>query len=145
MSMLTLRGLATAAFLVSFLTLAAQAESCKPNWLVVSEGGNRSLSSKYILQGTVGQTTGTELKSISVIDRQGFWQDFFFCGDPNGDGLINISDAVLLVCFIFADCVLQPYGAGDANCDGVVNVSDVVYLISYIFADGPPPCAGCPC
>jgi hypothetical protein len=70
------------------------------------------------------------------------------CGDANGDAVINISDAVYLIAYIFAggaapgDCGYA-FGKGDANGDGVVNISDAVYLIAYIFAGGAVPhCQG---
>lgn len=64
-------------------------------------------------------------------------------GDADGDGLVNISDAVYLIQYIFAGGPIpQPVlEAGDADCDGLVNISDAVYLIQYIFAGGPAPCA----
>jgi len=68
----------------------------------------------------------------------------YVCGDANGDGTVNISDAVYLIAYIFAGGTppLSLRG-GDASCDGTVNVSDAVYLIAYIFASGPEPCAKC--
>ncbi len=66
----------------------------------------------------------------------------YLCGDGNGDGTVNISDAVFLIAYIFAGgSTPDPLAAGDANCNGAVNISDAVYLIAYIFAGGPQPCA----
>lgn len=65
----------------------------------------------------------------------------FTCGDANHDGLVNVSDAVRIVGYIFSgQPAPSPYSAGDCNCDGVVNITDAVYLIAYIFAGGPGPC-----
>ena len=65
----------------------------------------------------------------------------YICGDANADGIVNISDAVYLVTYIFSGGPAPvPLLSGDANCDGVVNISDAVYLISYIFGGGPAPC-----
>ncbi len=67
------------------------------------------------------------------------------CGDANGDGNLNISDAVYLIAYIFAGgtapgaCAGYANGRGDANGDGTINVSDAVYLISFIFSHGPDP------
>ncbi len=62
-------------------------------------------------------------------------------GDCNGDCLINISDAVYLIQYIFAggDPPL-PEQSCDVNCSGLVNISDAVFIISYIFGGGPEPC-----
>lgn len=72
-------------------------------------------------------------------------QTWSFCaflrGDTNGDGEINILDAVFLVNYVFkSGPPPEPIQTGDANCDGNVDVVDVVYLINYIFKSGPPPC-----
>ena len=68
----------------------------------------------------------------------------YVCGDANGDGTVNISDAVYLIAYIFSGGPApNPLAAGDANCSGSVNISDAVYLIAYIFSGGPQPCAGC--
>ncbi len=65
----------------------------------------------------------------------------FLSGDADNNGVITISDAVLLINFIFsggsAPC---PIRNGDADCSGAVTISDAVYLINYIFAGGPGPC-----
>ena len=67
------------------------------------------------------------------------------CGDANGDGTANITDAVFLITYIFGGGPApDPYELGDTNCDATVNISDAVYLIQYIFAGGPAPCENCP-
>ncbi len=65
-------------------------------------------------------------------------------GDANGDGALDISDAVYLIQYIFAGGPAPtPYAvcSGDANCDGSVDISDAVYLIQYIFSGGAAPCS----
>lgn len=65
-------------------------------------------------------------------------------GDANGDGSIDISDAIYIIGYIFGSGPAPvPYLAGDANCDGSVDITDAVFLISYIFSGGAAPCAGC--
>ncbi len=62
-------------------------------------------------------------------------------GDCNGDGDINVSDAIVIINYIFiGGDPPDPFIMGDPNCDDAVNVSDAVYLINYIFIGGPPPC-----
>jgi hypothetical protein len=68
----------------------------------------------------------------------------YMAGDPDGNSIVNISDAVYLISYIFGGGPApEPLGAGDADCNGIVNISDAVYLISYIFGGGPEPC-DCP-
>jgi hypothetical protein len=65
-------------------------------------------------------------------------------GDANGDGSIDISDAVSLIMYIFSGGQIpNPVAAADANCDGAVDISDAVFLIAYIFSGGAAPCEGC--
>ncbi len=64
----------------------------------------------------------------------------YVTGDANGDSVVNITDAVYLIQYIFAGGPEPvPLVSGDANCDGTVNITDAVYLINYIFGGGPPP------
>jgi hypothetical protein len=68
----------------------------------------------------------------------------YICGDADGNDIINVSDAVYLLGFIFAGGPSpEPLLAGDVDCNEIVSVSDAVYLIAFIFAGGPEPCAEC--
>ncbi|MCK5125094.1 MAG: hypothetical protein KAR42_02460 [candidate division Zixibacteria bacterium] len=67
------------------------------------------------------------------------------CGDANGDGTVNVGDAVFIINYAFkGGPAPNPLVDGDANCDGSCNVGDAVYLINYAFKGGPAPCANCP-
>lgn len=71
-------------------------------------------------------------------------QCIFRCGDADGSGSVDISDAVYLIAYIFqGGPTPNPVLAGDADCSQSVDISDAVYLISYIFGGGPAPCAAC--
>jgi hypothetical protein len=64
----------------------------------------------------------------------------YLTGDPNHDGIIDISDVVYLVNYLFIHGPQpNPLESGDATCEGTVDVSDVIYLINYLFIGGPPP------
>ncbi len=68
------------------------------------------------------------------------------CGDANGDGVINVSDAVFVINYVFIPGSPEPDPVciADANGDGTINVSDAVYLINYVFIPGsPPPVTDC--
>ncbi len=67
------------------------------------------------------------------------------CGDADDNGIVNISDAVFLIAYIFGGGnTPDPLEQADSDCNGIVNVSDAVYLIAYIFGGGAPPCYACP-
>jgi len=64
-----------------------------------------------------------------------------FCGDANADLVVNISDAVHIISYIFAGgeppALLE---SGDADCSGSISISDAVMIIRYIFVGGNAPC-----
>jgi hypothetical protein len=65
----------------------------------------------------------------------------FICGDASGDEIVNVSDAVYIINYIFAGGdPPDPLESADVNCDGEVNVSDAVYIINFIFSGGFDPC-----
>jgi len=65
----------------------------------------------------------------------------YICGDANGDGEFNITDAVWVLNFIFLEGFSPiPLWSGETNCDGDINISDVVWMINYIFLGGHAPC-----
>jgi subtilisin-like proprotein convertase family protein len=71
-------------------------------------------------------------------------QEIFRRGDVNGDGGVNIADAVRLLNSLFVSGTPQPecYDSADINDDGSVNVADAVFLLSALFVSGsatPPP------
>jgi immune inhibitor A len=68
----------------------------------------------------------------------------FTCGDANGDGDVNVGDAVFLIAYVFSGGPPpDPVCEGDANGDGDTNVGDAVFLIAYVFSGGLPPEEGC--
>ena len=61
-------------------------------------------------------------------------------GDPNEDGVLDISDPVFILLYLFTGraqpgCVRR----ADANDDDVVSLSDSIHLLTYLFLDGPRP------
>ncbi len=65
-------------------------------------------------------------------------------GDANGDGSVNVGDAVFLINFVFKQGPApDPLLSGDANCDASANVGDAVYIINFVFKGGPAPGTEC--
>jgi hypothetical protein len=84
-----------------------------------------------VVEAAIDDFSITTFECISFVD-----------GDADGDGDVNVADAVFLINYIFKDGPApDPLEAGDANCDGEVNIGDAVFLIDYIFKGGPEP--GC--
>ena len=55
--------------------------------------------------------------------------EFALLGDVNGDGIVNVSDVIVLVNVILAT---ENYENCDINGDGTINVSDVTELVNQI-------------
>lgn len=143
--------------LASMLILFAIAETSAErssgediDWQVVSSGGTEGSSASYNVAGTLGQTATGPGGSATYGINQGYWQDFgggggpdYVCGDADGNGIVEISDAVHLINYIFVpgSPAPDPLAAGDADCNTIVEITDAVYLISYVFVPGSaPPC-----
>jgi hypothetical protein len=119
------------------------------DWQVVSNGGTEGSSTNYGLRGTAGQPGVDQGTSTNYKLKHGFWQISSTgggpcqgrCGDANNDGSVNVSDAVLIINYVFiGGSEPQPVLAcGDANTDASVNVSDAVSIINYVFIGGGAP------
>lgn len=115
-------------------------------------GTGLTLSATGLLSGTPN-SVGTINFTAAVVDIAGsrderpfslLVKESYVCGDADHDQLVNVSDAVFLVAYIFAaGPAPTPLAAGDPDCNGLVNVSDVVYLIAYVFTGSPAPCQSC--
>jgi hypothetical protein len=86
----------------------------------------------------VGISLATPNRSLSA----GYiWGAFVLHGDATADGVIDASDVVYLLNYLFVHGPEPiPLEAGDVNCDGIVDASDLVSLLNYLFAHGPQPC-----
>jgi hypothetical protein len=70
----------------------------------------------------------------------------FLRGDVNGDGSLNITDAVRTLLGLFGGLPLPCERAADANDDGSINLTDVLEVLQYLFRFGeplPPPFPAC--
>ena len=65
----------------------------------------------------------------------------FIRGDANGDGSIDISDAIFILLYITGQNDPACMDALDSNDEGSINVVDAIYLFGYFFlgTDSPPP------
>jgi hypothetical protein len=66
-------------------------------------------------------------------------------GDVNESGVINSSDIIYMVNYLFKTGP-EPAplaAAGDVNCDSAETSADVIYLVNHVFKGGPAPCDVC--
>ena len=69
----------------------------------------------------------------------------FIPGDANFDGLVNITDMVYMIQYIFnSGPQPQPViSSGDFDGDCLISITDAVYGINYVFEGGSAPVPGC--
>jgi plastocyanin len=61
----------------------------------------------------------------------------FVRGDSSGEGVVDISDAVAILGFLFLGGTIRPCAdALDANDDGIVNIGDPVFILNFLFTGG---------
>jgi hypothetical protein len=119
------------------------AEGEEVNWSVMAGGGGTVTAGDFVIASTIGQPSAGTATAGDLTIHAGYWQDFgsgYLCGDADGSGRINISDAVFIVAYIFGGPAPEPLLAADTNCSGSVNISDVVFLVGYIFGYNGAPC-----
>lgn len=63
---------------------------------------------------------------------------FFLRGDSNGDGSVNIADAIRSLGYLFGSETLSCFEAADGNDDGQLNVADPIYMLAWMFTGGSP-------
>ncbi len=68
----------------------------------------------------------------------GFVAAPFVRGDINGDGGVDIGDAVTGLGILFTGTATTCFDALDTNDDGGADIGDPVYLLSNLFSMGPP-------
>jgi hypothetical protein len=86
--------------------------------------------------------TGSTLDLAFVITSTG---PSVLCGDANNDGIVDLSDAIWLLNYLFKSGPPPiPYMCvGDVNNDDLVVVGDAIYILNYLFKGGPPPDPNC--
>ena len=87
-------------------------------------------------EGTIGALEGTGA-GIELITSPGGW---FLRGDTNADGLLDVSDAVAILLFLFTggqepSCL----ATADVDDSDTVTMADTMDLLMYLFKGGVPP------
>jgi hypothetical protein len=132
---------------------AAKEKGRQIKWQIVCTGGACGNNNQakglvigndyWVVCGSAGQTAAGPGSSVSFGMNSGYWQETlygFTRGDVNKDGMIDMSDAIFLLNYLFkGGPVPDPYALGDANSDGEILVEDPIFLLNYILRDGPAP------
>ena len=85
------------------------------------------------------QADGYPDRSVFCTAQGDLFQTYVL-GDANGDGIIDVADAVFLLNYLYKGGEAPvPLERADVNGDELVDVADVVYLLNYLYKGGPPP------
>jgi Dockerin type I domain len=64
----------------------------------------------------------------------------FICGDPTGDGAVNIRDIVFMINALYKGGPQpNPPEVVDVNNSGNFNILDITYLVNSVYKQGPTP------
>ncbi len=66
---------------------------------------------------------------------------FFVRGDVNTDGMVNVSDPVSLLAYLFSGDAEEPpcLDAADADDNGALQLTDAIFLLQGLFGTGDAP------
>jgi len=93
-----------------------------------------------------GSLVEAAVDDVEVLRRLCGPEPTFRRGDVNGDGSLDLSDAIATLVGLFGGGPLGCLDAADANDDGESNIVDAVVLLEHLFAAGgplPPPATAC--
>jgi serine protease AprX len=114
---------------------AALILSAHPNWTPMQV--REAMMTTASRAGSPDNTYGWGIPDILAAIEY----SFYYTGDANGDGEIDVGDVVYLIDYLFTGGYApDPLWLGDVDCDDLVAVGDVVYLINYLFLGGSEPC-----
>ncbi len=95
-----------------------------------------AMALRYELRGVLaGVPSETASCDVSLTTQEGV----FLRGDTSMDGARNLSDAVLLLRYLFSGGSLRCLDAADFDDNGKVQIGDPVGLLSWLFGSGAPP------
>lgn len=83
------------------------------------------------------------LDHFTIRKDAGPFKPGFRRGDADFDDRVNLTDAVVMLHFLFlgagTPCPNAFKTVGDPNGSGDINIADPIYLLNHLFLGGPPP------
>ena len=118
--------------------------SAEDDWIPIGSHEWKPEAPGSLLVGlAVTSDQGCDVNTITFEDWRldPMCESQFVRGDANRDGRIDLTDAVVILDFLFLGntSMLDCQKSADADDNAVVNVSDGIYLLGFQFLGGPPP------
>jgi hypothetical protein len=106
------------------------------NYSVFSSGGGFRSSGSYHLTDTISQSASIGIsQSASYKIQNGFWSQLLMLvngGDLNGDGTIDLQDAILALQILSSAPLTQIYKEADINGDGTIGIPEAIYILQKV-------------
>ena len=91
-----------------------------------------------------GSIVEMALDDFQVFQKICFEGPIFRRGDANGDGGVDVSDAVMVLQYLFEGALIGCVDAADFGDNGSVNIADPVAIVGFLFGGDAPPTAPWP-
>ena len=91
-----------------------------------------------------GSIVEMAVDDFEIAQKVCFEGPVFTRGDANGDGSVDVSDAVTVLQYLFEGFVIECVDSADYGDNGSVNIADPVGIVGFLFGGESPPSAPYP-
>jgi hypothetical protein len=122
--------------------LAQDATGMRVDPGIVRDGNLGRIAAVYQanLQDDPKGAVAAEIIQWLMAKAGGGGEPIFNRGDSNADGIVNITDGIFVLNFLFLGGDDPPcMEAANANDDAVINITDGIYILNFLFLGGPEP------
>ncbi|MBN1421102.1 MAG: hypothetical protein JXP34_20185 [Planctomycetes bacterium] len=127
---------------VSTFALPAEGVFAAPTYLTLRAGDGAFRAGAGPAAGELAFTS-SDFATFNVLTRV-VAELHFIRGEVNGDGRIDIADAVWTLGALYGGLPLRIADAADVNDDGILDLADPIRLLDHLFRSGEPPAAPYP-
>jgi len=100
-------------------------------WIMMGDFVSIDCNSNGILDGCEIDQGAEDFNANGILDE---CEELFIRGDVDGDGAINVADAVIALAYLFTGGSINCAKAADSNADGILNIADGIQIIGYLFS-----------
>jgi len=107
------------------------------------DGAYRLVVLGFGMEGIADLLVGYDTREDLIRSIWDWWHTAITYGDYNFDNVVNATDVVYLVNYMFRGGTLPEGTSGDVSGNCQVDLGDAVYLVNHVYRLGPPPQAPC--